>query len=374
MEIVRKTVRNSSANQKALVRWKGAALPIYKERGIWRIKSRRKGAVIDASLQTGNLALARKAAMTLLERQPPAEMGKTHGTLEDAVKAYLSMPKRCSDESAAFNVARLRHVVKVTWGLPLDKVKIMRLPDLWPEYVAKAQKRKAADYSDRSRKNYSINSTIRNAASCFRPKLARHFRNAGIILPADAVAIEYLPEMPLTPSVCDDTALCASWETLADSDRRLWLTLGLARFAGLRRKEILNCRGKWVIGRGTGAVVQLRDREEDDVWTKTGAQYHAPILHPKLAEYLLAIDPDKLVIEGEDREDWIKKEPQLWLRPFIGAARKPLHRLRGLYADHCARLTEDAVLARQAGLKAASEALGHTSTAVTERHYTTERE
>ena len=37
--------------------------------------------------------------------------------------------------------------------------------------------------------------------------------------------------------------------------------------------------------------------------------------------------------------------------------------------DHIAALTSDAVAARLAGIKAASEALGHATTAMTEKHY-----
>jgi hypothetical protein len=48
-----------------------------------------------------------------------------------------------------------------------------------------------------------------------------------------------------------------------------------------------------------------------------------------------------------------------------------LHRLRGLYADQIKRETESAILARQAGIAAASAALGHTTTDTTERHYLT---
>ena len=52
-----------------------------------------------------------------------------------------------------------------------------------------------------------------------------------------------------------------------------------------------------------------------------------------------------------------------------GTAKKPLHRLRGLYADDVAKLTEDAVLARLEGIKEASRALGHTTTKTTLNHY-----
>jgi hypothetical protein len=52
-------------------------------------------------------------------------------------------------------------------------------------------------------------------------------------------------------------------------------------------------------------------------------------------------------------------------------ARKPLHRLRGLYADEVAKITVDAVTARLAAIKAAQEALGHTTSKTTEGHYLT---
>lgn len=45
---------------------------------------------------------------------------------------------------------------------------------------------------------------------------------------------------------------------------------------------------------------------------------------------------------------WLGREPQKWLRPFVPGAGKPLHRLRGLYADQIKRETEQAMLARMA--------------------------
>ena len=45
--------------------------------------------------------------------------------------------------------------------------------------------------------------------------------------------------------------------------------------------------------------------------------------------------------------------------------------MRGLYADHVKRETEVAMAARLGAIKAASEALGHTTTATTEKHYLT---
>lgn len=148
----------------------------------------------------------------------------------------------------------------------------------------------------------------------------------------------------------------------------------LARFAGMRQQEIAAASGSWIIRYKGQVAVDIRDREEEDYWHKTGQPYKAIVIEPDFAAWLEAVPPDSFIVnphgwEG-DRKDWFKKEPQQWARQFTGAAQKPLHRLRGLYADHLASLTEEATLARLEALKAASAALGHKSTKTTSRHYT----
>jgi hypothetical protein len=69
------------------------------------------------------------------------------------------------------------------------------------------------------------------------------------------------------------------------------------------------------------------------------------------------------------RSYWMQRVVQKWLKPFTGAAPKPLHRLRGLFADQVATLTQEAMLIQFEAIKAASKALGHTGTAVTMAHY-----
>jgi hypothetical protein len=70
-----------------------------------------------------------------------------------------------------------------------------------------------------------------------------------------------------------------------------------------------------------------------------------------------------------NRTHWFQTYPQDWLRPFMGKERKPLHRLRGLYADEVFKVTEMARAAYLAGLEAARDALGHTSTDTTRNSY-----
>ncbi|RYD32619.1 MAG: hypothetical protein EOP86_15275 [Verrucomicrobiaceae bacterium] len=66
-----------------------------------------------------------------------------------------------------------------------------------------------------------------------------------------------------------------------------------------------------------------------------------------------------------------KRKPQTWLKRYTGSAKAPLHRLRGLCADHVRRETEEAILARAEAVRKASRNLGHTETATTERHHLT---
>ncbi len=150
----------------------------------------------------------------------------------------------------------------------------------------------------------------------------------------------------------------------------LWLAIGLARFAGLRRSEIEAATGEWIIERDGQAFVDLRDREGEFL-TKTGRHYRAVVIDSELARALLAVPKANPIVEPPviDRHRWFERDLAAWCKPFTGTAKKPLHRLRGLYADDVAKLTEDAVLARLEGIKEASRALGHTTTKTTLNHY-----
>jgi len=357
---------------RATLKWNGRILRLYKERGIWRLRTTTKDFRISCSLRTGDLIEARKIAREVLST---ADTGVTKGTLEQVALVYLKSPKKCRDDCAKGNVSRLKSLVEFVYGdgTPLSAVAVSELPDLWVRFIAKKQGREVPDYTSRRAANSAINSQLRQAvSSIFRKKLLPHYRKAGICLPDDAGVVEFLPESHRKPTEADDDALCEAWEALRTTDLHLWLVIGLARFCGLRRDEIANARGSWFARKGSGVYCQLKDREEDGHWTKTGREYKAPVMHPILADYLAERAkkaPDAFIIERPDRDRWIEREPQEWVRPFVGKTPKPLHRLRGLYADHIAREMGEAIAARQAAIKAASSALGHTTTKTTVDHY-----
>jgi integrase len=167
-------------------------------------------------------------------------------------------------------------------------------PDLWSRYFEVSLKKfdRKLDYTTRRAENIRLNAAVRAARCLFLPKLAPGYAAKGLAINANAANCMMLPEPWLPVSEAEDEKLLQAWPLLRQSNPRLWLAVGLARFAGLRREEIMRIRGKWIEAKEAAAYVVLRDRN-----------------------------------------------------------------------------TESAIIARQAGLKAAQEGLGHTSPRTTEKHY-----
>jgi len=359
---------NKRAISRSKIIWEGREVPMVLEGGSWRARKRTKALMIDISTGTGDLALAKRTIKEALERRKNGPPAKPTGNLRAICDAYLAAPKRASAAVALANVERLKAIVSATWSKSLEGAPICDLPSLWPAYVARRQGLPCPDYNTRRACNAGINSAMRLARSILLDSLLPAYAAAGIILPEGAANVMWTAELHQERPDAADGALIDAWHALPVASS-MWWAVGLARFAGLRRSEILAMRGKWAVARPGGMVVELRDRPEDRYWTKTGRPYSALVMHPDLAAALVAVPTDAMVITEPDAAYWIEHKPQLWLKPYVGAARLPLHRLRGLYADHVRRETEGAILARQAAIKVASQNLGHTSTAVTEKSY-----
>lgn len=371
--IARKLPAAGTKNKPAIketLKWEGRSIPMLLERGMWRLRTRSKFFSVDINLGALPLSDAKKLAKEKLAALPAAEdIGK--GTLAEVVSLYKEAPKRCNSVTAEGNVSRLKQMVKIAWGKTLREVPLTDLPNLWPAYVAKRQGLPRPDYATRRSINTAINAGMRQASSIFMETLRPFYRRNGVIIPSEATTIMWAAEGTKVQSEAKSDDLIKAWSELRHKDVNMWLAVGLARFAGLRRSEILGCRGKWIIVKGATTYVQLKDREEDNYWTKTGRSYMALIVNSELAEYLKSIETESPVIVAENAERWLEREPQVWLRPFTGGTRHPLHRLRGLYADHIKQETEAAILARQEAIKEASKNLGHTTTTTTEAHYLT---
>lgn len=364
------TERHKLTTETQVVIWQRQRYRLIPHRDGWRIRSRARGDEFDWQFPACSAATARKMALQRFEEERTARPARTAATLEDVVTAYNDMPKKAGAESAYNNVCRLRTVVKLALGKELDRVLVSEAgPKLWNAYMAKRQGGKL-DLSIRRPEHASINAAVRGAASLFIPRLRPGYQERGIEIPADATVIQWLQEVKSIKPPADDAAMQEAWRKL---DGALYWTVGLARFAGLRQSEISACCGGWIIEDGGAVYVEMRDRPEEGWYSKTGEIYRAMVINDEFAQKLLQLPPGHIVTTPGDmsRGWWFERKPQVWLKPFTGDAKKPLHRLRGLYADDVKKLTQDAVAAHLAGVKAASQALGHTSTATTEKSYLT---
>lgn len=339
----------------------------------WRIRSRRIGNEIDWQFPCCGLETARELALARFQGNAPAPI-KNDATLEDVIEAYKEIPKRAGEAAAKQNIYCLRSVTRVALGKEAKRVYPREVgPDLWAEF----QRRRLdgrLDYSTRRPGNAAINSTIRCAKSIFIPELVADYARRGIEIPANATVVKWLPEMQLPKPEALEASLFEHWAALPHGDT-MRDAIGLGRFAGLRREEASACQRDWIVENKDAVYVELRDRPNQGFLTKTGKVYRALVVNDAYAAELLAKPPGYIVQMPErisSREEWFERKPQDWLRPFLGGAKKPFHRLRGLYADEVARMTQDAVAAHLAGVKAASEALGHTSTQTTKDHYLTQ--
>lgn len=342
------------------------------ERGLWRVRSRSKTHPADFSTGSPDYAAAKTIAAEMLGKAT-TEKHRTKETLEELAAVYLELPKRCSQKVAELNVGRLRAVVRTAWGKDLAAVKIHQAgPKLWRDYMAKRQALEGGklDLATRRPENAAINAAVRMACSLFIERMRPAYAEKGIHIAADATVVQWLPIMHAPPPAADGDGLLKAWAKLEATNKPLWLAIGLARFAGLRRSEIEHCQGCWIIEDGGTVFVELRDRPGLYL-TKTGRIYRAAVIHPGLAEALRTVEPSAFVVEpgAIDRHKWFEEAPAEWSRSFTGDARKPLHRLRGLYADDIRKLSEDAMTARLAAIRAAAKALGHTNTATTVDHY-----
>lgn len=360
-------------HQRPTVFHEGRAFPLSLEPAGWRMRSRSRHCPVDFRTGTTQLAEAKRRAKAWLETHAAnaARARRGGGTLAALVEVYRESPKRTQAHVAEINVSRLRTVCRLALGRELDAVTCREVcPALWEEYQRRALAAHglAFDLATRHRENIAINACTRAARCLFLPSLLARYRAAGLDVRDDAGQCVRLPEPYVPPSAVDDAALVAAIAALPRGP--LWLTLSLARYAGLRRQEIAALRGGWIEQRNGSTVIALRDRPEEKWWTKTGKPYTAAVIDAELAAWLTECSqrPGYVVEVGADRDRWFEREPQAWLHAHVKSG-KPLHRLRGLYADHISRLTADAVTARLAGIRAAQESLGHTTSATTERHY-----
>lgn len=360
---------------------------------MWRVRKRTKDIKVDFSTSLLDFDEAKKWAHEKLSSQDTVKQRRRGGdaTLQEVVDAYRAMPKRCSEDTTEANIQRFTKIVQEAWGKPpakgetgaqrlarareaLAQTSSANLPSLWEDYAAKRQGGKL-DLSTRTHLNRGINSALRMASSLFHEGLEVRYEKAGIKL--DFAAIRSVPWLPVIPSKLpkleqeDIDKLMEALPKLKETDRPMWRAIMIARYAGLRSREVSGAHRSWLIQNSAGAwCFEVRDRPEEGWWHKTGEDYTAPIMSLELVEDLKECPADgPLVPVDGSRDHFFRKTCNRWLRQFIPRPNKGMHRLRALYAETLAAATEKAVLAEQAGIEAAQKALGHTTSKTTTTSY-----
>ncbi len=371
MSIAHPLPTGKPAKGREVVTFKGVNYPLVLQLGKgWRMRSRSIHRRVDFFTGTFNKTVARRLCLAHLAELEDGKPRPTTRTLEDVVKCYQGMAKRAGMATEKLNVRSLRAVVQAVTGKDLRHFYLHDLgPDLWAKYQAKMQGTTRVDLSIRRAAHTSINTTVRAAVSIFIPKLRPQYEKEGYTIPADACSVQWLQTVKRRPAGFREAEMLAAWATL--TDRALWFAIALARFAGLRKEEIGGCRGSWLVHHDGVWCLEIRDREADGWYTKTGAHYFAMITHPALIDALQTVPADDLVVGAiSNRTNWLDRGPQSWLRPFMGTRAeiyRPLHRLRAAYL---ASIQRDALIEmQQAATRKAAEQAGHTQTTTTSRHY-----
>lgn len=356
--------------------FEGVRIPFFLEPGKgWRIRKRSVHLTVDFS--TGIVARApaiKRAREWLDDWRAGREVRRgAWRSVADLLEMYLRMPRRASDATAHYNVTQFKAIVRLVFGKEPDRVRDTDLgPEMWLRFQAGKLGVERVDFSKRAANHVSINTAVRSAASVVKKNLWPAYERAGFRLAPDLLSIEWLQELRKPKREVSEVELLKAWRALPHG--ALWMAVGLARFAGLRKEEVAACRGSWLEQqRGRWGVV-VCDRPEEGFLCKTGEPRFSVLLNGEILDALRsmesAADLAVALPLGQSRERWFRQVPQDWLRLYLGdrdAVKKPMHRLRGLYLDEVRALAETRL--QEAAIAEAQEAAGHTSAEVTKRHY-----
>lgn len=231
---------------------------------------------------------------------------------------------------------------------------------------------RGVNWHDELECNGGINSTLRNAASCFQERLLdRHLK--GLRLPP-LDPLRKFPPLPTLPThfvpwpEANVQAMDEAARLLKAEDPELWLCHAMLRRLGLRNGELEFSRASWIEWGTDGKAwlnVKTRKAEGDEPafsLLKNGGKPRRLSLDAELQEALRG-RTGWLIGEGwgpSKRHDFIYRSHCDWLRPFVPAGREKVnHELRKLSASR---------VYTQHGIAAAAYFLGDSVT-TTERFY-----
>lgn len=203
----------------------------------------------------------------------------------------------------------------------------------------------------------TINSTLRRARSMFSRRailLYEADNKPSADRVRDLFTVPALPEPEHRPELPAPDADAKAHIHLPAAPG-LWRAFLLARYAGLRSREIINARKDWIEVQGDGSgILYVGGRE----FVAKSRKWRPVALQPVVVRDLLAGAGELLV--GDHAQEAVSRRLPAALKALGFPAKKPLHSLRRLFGS---------IVYTTQGPRQARDALGHSTQAVTDKHY-----
>jgi integrase len=361
-----------------------------KNAGPWLIRFQYQGKDICRSLGTTIEAVAKDKAKQIVEAEMSGDTDKSRElkmrsdacTLREVCDRFLEKYGR--SRTGRGYVGGLKKLVRVALGIsdavkdPLTNAKATVLTaKLIRDFEAAEEQRIARDRAgalDRAaemRVRTSITSRVRQARSIFSPKCMHWYEDLNLPnLDGFRAQGVRAPRRRGDPRPLDEAAIAGMFEDstrLAVEDPACYVAFILFSLMGMRNSEIKKARKGWLRRNGTGWMLDVIDRPEEDFFCKHSTMRNLPVA-PEIVNileqyYKQSPDGDFLVPAAHktERDQIVDDRHSAWAGKWIKDYTKSSYELR--------RYAGSLVLKKTGSMKAVQKYLGHSSIGTTEKYY-----
>lgn len=318
-----------------------------------RFKCRRKAYLW--STKTSDPVLARKRGNDYREKVIAKEFGlvsrmntvSSVATLGELIGAYMDLPSPTL-ATRRINVHAMRALMDANNLTETD-----RLDRIDKQTVLRFQQKCVSLYPNSQSAIVTCNSRVRCARSIFSKRALASY---SITVPDETVSaffrVPALREAEPRRELPSDEADAKAHADLPSRPEHYRAFL-LARYAGLRAGEILAARRDWLEG------CRLYVGGKTDQFITKGRKWRMVELPLRVAELLTQSD-DPIYLVGPNRVLVVRRELPALLQGLGFPKSKPVHAARRLFGS---------MVYTEQGPRQARDALGHSTQAVTDRHY-----
>ena len=363
----------------------GRKRKLYRQKpgGVFYVRFNVRGKDCERSTGTTIEAAARDKAKQIVEAEINGDFDKSRElkmrsdvcTLRAVCDRYLE--KFGSNRTGRGNVGCLEKIVRLGAKLSLENARASVLTaKLIRDFEAAEEARivrdrgGAFDRASELRVRTSIGSTVRQARSIFSRKYLHWYENLSLPNLEEFKAQGVLaPRRRGDPRPLDEAAIAAMFaasKQLAIDDPSCYVAFILFALLGMRNTEISQARKGWLRRNGTGWMLDIIDRPEENFFCK-GYERHLPI-GPEIVNlldqyYKQSPDGDFIVPAPNktEREKIVDRRHAQWCGQWIKDYTKVSYELR--------RYAGSLILKKTGSIVAAKKFLGHANVSTTERWY-----